>query len=360
MLKNFKEFFHKYESYLSSGTLVLGFVFDFLTLNRVDLFWDNFFIVLYLFIAGTSIILINLFEEGRLRGGLVGKIYEFLPFVMQFSFGGLFSAYVIFYSKSTSFLASSIFIAILLFLLIGNEFFKKRYQKIVFQMGVYFIAIFSFSIFFLPVLTKEMGDEVFMLSGLMSLISIGMFTLILSLFSPNVYKENRNYLLITFSTLYILINILYFTNIIPPIPLSMKSGGVYHSVLKISESKYQAIREVDTGWFRKLTKDVSHFNNLESAYVFSSVFAPTDLNTRIVHNWQYYDANQSKWISTNKVPFSIVGGRENGYRVFSKKENIFPGEWRVDVTTEMDQVIGRVNFRVVESEPPFGLETINL
>ena len=140
----------------------------------------------------------------------------------------------------------------------------------------------------------------------------------------------------------------------------MKSGGVYHSVSKISEGNYQAIREVDKRWYKKLTKDVAHFNNSESAYVFSSVFAPTDLNTKIIHDWQYYDANQDKWISSSKVPFSIVGGRENGYRVFSKKENIFPGEWRVDVTTEMSQVIGRVSFRVVESVPPFGLETISL
>lgn len=38
--------------------------------------------------------------------------------------------------------------------------------------------------------------------------------------------------------------------------------------------------------------------------------------------------------------------RNEGFRGFTKKENIFPGKWRVDIKTERDQVVGRVRFDV--------------
>ena len=358
--QNLKQFFDKYESYLSALTLFLGFIFDYLTLERVDLFWDNFFIVLYLIITGTGIVVINLYEEGKLRGGFVEKIYEFLPFLMQFAFGGLFSAYVIFYSKSASFFSSGAFILILFILLVGNEFFKKSYQRLVFQVGIYFVAIFSFSIFLLPVLVKQMGALVFLGSGIMSLFLIGLFISAISRLSPLRYKEVRNILFLSISCVYALINILYFTNVIPPIPISLKSGEVYHFVDRKSDGSYLAIGESSTKWYRKFTTEVVNLKSGESAYVFSSVFAPTDLTTKIVHDWQYFDQAQDKWISVSKVDFNIIGGRGNGYRGFSKKENIFPGKWRVDIKTERNQVIGRVRFNVSGGEAPFPLETKTL
>src|SRR3989338_11666945 len=139
-----KEFFDKYESRISALFLVLGFTFDYFTLTRVDFFWDNFFIALYLVLAGGCILLLNLRDS------------EYLPWVMQFAFGGLFSAFVVFYSKSGSIFTSGIFLAVLAGLLLGNEFFKRRYTKLVFQVGIYFICLFSFATYFMPVLLRQM------------------------------------------------------------------------------------------------------------------------------------------------------------------------------------------------------------
>ena len=358
--ENLKQFFDKYESYLSALTLILGFIFDYLTLERVDFLMDNLFIILYLVIAGAGIIIINLYEEGRLRNGFIEKIYEFLPFLIQFAFGGLFSAFVIFYSKSASFLSSGAFILILFILLVGNEFFKKSYQKLVFQVGIYFVALFSFSIFFLPVLMKQMGALIFLGSGIISLLSIGLFIFGLSKLSPLRFKEGKKLLVLTILGLYTFINLLYFTNIIPPIPISLKSGDVYHFVERKSDGSYLAIGESDTRWYGKFMREVVHLRPDEPAYLFSSVFAPTDLSTKIVHDWQYFDQTQDKWISASKIDFNIIGGRGNGFRGFSKKENIFPGKWRVDIKTERNQVIGRVRFDVSRVETDFPLETRSL
>jgi len=341
-----KIIFSKYEAFLSSLFLILGFIFDYLTLKRVDFFTDNFFILLYLILAGTGILLINLHAVGKIRGKFIENTHEFLPFLLQFAIGGLFSAFVIFYSKSASVFTSQAFILVLFALLIGNEFFKKRYSKLVFQVGIYFVALFSFSIYFLPVLFKKMGPFIFLSSGAVSLGLIGIFILIIFHLVPARFQESRKPLLLTISILYIFINFLYFTNIIPPIPLSLKNADVYHLVMKQADGNYWAMGEKDT-WREKFNLEQGvNLQFQESVYVFSSVFAPTDLGVRLIHHWQYFDESKNKWISANKISFPIKGGRDEGYRGFSKKSSIFAGKWRVDIETDRGQIIGRVKFNI--------------
>ncbi len=358
LLEASKRYFERHEQIISPATLIGGFIFDYFTLQRVDFLFDNLFIIFYLILAGGSIVLINLYEEGKFREGFIENIYEFLPFIVQFAFGGLFSAFIIFYSKSASFFTSGVFILILLILFIGNEFFKTKYSKLVFQVAIYFSAIFSFSIYFLPVLTRKMGVIVFILSGIISLVVIGLFALLLSRVVPTRFIESKKPLIASVLVIYAFMNILYFTNIIPPIPLSMRTGDVYHFIERQSDGNYIAIGEKDT-WKEKLDlAQKVHLEQGEPVYFWSAVFAPTDLNTPIVHDWQYFDEGEGEWISVTKITFPIRGGRDEGYRGFSKKENIFPGEWRVDVKTERGQVIGRVRFDVESGEAELIEETI--
>ncbi|MFA6257196.1 MAG: DUF2914 domain-containing protein [Candidatus Paceibacterota bacterium] len=345
-LKNLKELFDKYESHLSSATLVLGFIFDFLTLKRVDYIWDNVLIMLYLVVAGASILIINLYESGKFRNKFTSSVHEFLPFTLQFAFGGLFSAFTIFYSKSSSFVSSGMFVTLLFLLMVGNEFFKKRYQKLAFQLGIYFMAIFSFSIYFLPVLIKRMGVDIFIWSGGLSLVFISSFVLLIAWLAPLRYKESYKYIFLTIGAIWVSVNALYFLNIIPPIPLSLKTSNVYHGITKLPQGGYQVTGEPEN-WVEKLKINKKiHLDKGEGVYVFSSVFAPADLNIKIVHNWQYFDSSTSEWVSASRISFPIAGGRAQGYRGFSKKENIFPGAWRVDVETERGQVIGRIRFDI--------------
>ena len=143
-IKQAKDFLINNERYLSPLALVLGFLWDSLTLQRIDLWIENVIIVAYLFIAGISILILNAYQGGRLYARLFEKIVFITPFLLQFAFGGLFSAFVIFYSKSASFIASWPFILILGFLLIGNELFRERYLKFTFQVSIFFIALYSY------------------------------------------------------------------------------------------------------------------------------------------------------------------------------------------------------------------------
>jgi len=359
MFNNIKEFYLKYEGRISSAALLGGFIFDNLTLQRIDLLFENLVIIFYLLLSGGGILLKNYFDEHSPQKNFFINLESFLPLFIQFAFGGLFSGFFIFYSRSATLSSSWPFVLILLVLLIGNEFFKKQYQRMTFQLSIYFVAVFSFSIFFLPVLTKSISPFIFVLSGIFSLIYIYLFLLLLSKIVPQKYLKSRKNLKGSIILLFVLINVLYFSNLIPPIPLSLKEAGVYHNVQRVNGS-YKIVGE-KIAWYKKIfSKETVHLRGDQEVYVFSSVFAPTDLNIEIIHDWQYFNKINKEWISASQIIFPIVGGRDGGYRGFSQKENIFPGKWRVDIKTERNQIIGRVNFNVETTGITPTLETKTL
>ena len=51
-------------------------------------------------------------------------------------------------------------------------------------------------------------------------------------------------------------------------------------------------------------------------------------------------------MSRSRVVFSIVGGRDGGYRGYSLKTNMESGWWRVRVETTRGQVLGQAQFTV--------------
>ena len=337
--------------------LLFGFVVDNFTLTRIDLWFDNLILFSYITLAGIGIVVVNLYESGRLRGRFVGRVSRLAPYIIQYAFGGLFSGFFIFYSRSATLVGSWPFLLLLLGLLIGNEFFKKRYLRFDFQISVFFVALFSFSIFYIPILLGTLGAKIFLLSGFISLILIALFIFLISRLMPQLVSRGRNILIGSIGGIYIIINIFYFTNIIPPIPLSLKDAGVYHSVERANGD--YIVKYEQRKWYEFYKKYKNEFNRAgsEPVYFYSAVFSPTDLNTTIYHSWQYFDEDKGEWIESFKIGYAIVGGRDGGYRGYSIKENIFSGRWQVDVMTEREQLLGRYKFTVVDVQTPPVLES---
>lgn len=95
----------------------------------------------------------------------------------------------------------------------------------------------------------------------------------------------------------------------------------------------------------------------EPVYFYSAVFSPTSLNTEIIHEWQMYDSRRG-WITADRIPLSVRGGRDGGYRTYSEKSGLKPGGWRVNVETPTGAIIGRFQFNVLpESGDPTPLKT---
>ena len=351
------ELYEEHEGRIGSAIMMVGFITDFILFHRIDQTFELVVLVGYLSIAAFGITIVNLYEGGRMQWRWLSRIRLWLPLSIQYAFGGLFSAFVIFYIKSASFATSWPFLLILIAILFGNEYSRKRYIKLVFHMSVFFLALFSFMIFFLPIALKQIGPWVFFASGLVSLGIIALFIRWLLSVIPERINQGQRGLIISIVGIYLALNGLYFTNVIPPIPLALNDQGVYHNIISTG-STYTLQGESQRWYHLFIPYDTIHITPGSPVYAFGSVFAPTDLNTTIQHHWQRKDPITGSWVTVLELPYKIVGGREAGYRGWSVSRRVSEGDWRVDIETDRGQDIGRIRFKVKEVDTTPPLETL--
>ncbi|MBI4079937.1 DUF2914 domain-containing protein [Candidatus Kaiserbacteria bacterium] len=346
--KSIEEAAEWYMRYISPLTLVAALIIDsFFLLRRVDTLLTSLVLFSYLSLAALISVLISLIQTGRLREWWILKITPILPVVSQYAFGGLFIAFLSLYSRSAAFSVSWIFVAVIALLLVANERFVRFYLRFSFQVSILFIALFSFLIFYVPLLLGRIGPYMFIASGTASLIAIAAFLFLQSYLVPELVRRELTATARSIAAIFVVFNVLYFTNAIPPLPLALKEGGVYHQVERI-DSDYRLLAE-PTPWYESYLRynTVFHRTGRESVYVYTAIFAPTGLSTAVSHEWQRYDETEGKWATVQIVPYPIVGGREEGYRGYSLYTGASEGRWRVNVVTEHGQLIGRVSFTVV-------------
>lgn len=349
--KNTEELISWYERYISPVTLISGFTIDAIIVRRADLWFSNLLLFSYLAIAGICIVLLNLIISGTLRARYWTAFAPFLPAIIQFSFGGLFSGYVILYSQSAALAVSWIFVAILAVLLIGNERFRNFYKLFAFQFGLLFFGVFSFLTFFLPIVLGRIGALVFLIGGVASLAAMS-FIFRLTAYLVPALKNERGKLARVVGSIFLLFNLLYFTNAIPPLPLALKESGVYHKIDRVGDE--YVIDSEPSRWYESYLRYNSVFHRApgESVFVYSAVFAPTKLSTTILHEWERYDEKTSAWVRSGTFGFPITGGRDGGYRGYTLRENIEAGKWRVNVKTGNGLIIGRISFTIIDASAP--------
>ncbi len=363
MAGRIKQVVNKYERHLSAGALIVGFVFDSLTLQRIDTIWGYISLVVYLTIAATGIAILTAYEGGRLRGAWFDRMASFLPIIIQFVFGGLFSGFLVYYFRSATVSVNWPFILTLVLLLVGNEMFRKYYKRMLFNLGMLSFCVMSFAIFYVPILVGRIGDDVFAMSGFASLGLIAGFVVILRTLAPKRMKEIQRLLVATIAIIYGLITAFYFLNVIPPLPLSMKVAEVYHSVSR-SGMEYTAQAEHKPSTLRTLRsfsfRRIIHVDEGKPVYFYSAIFAPTNLSSDIVHVWQQYNEVSEAWVTRSRIQFSIFGGREDGYRGYSYLSNPGAGKWRVRVETSRGKVIGIARFTIERVGSTPELTTVQL
>ncbi len=368
MLARAKTFVARHERRLTAVAFLFGFLWDSLTLTRIDRLFENLVLAGYLVAAFASIALLHAHGAGRFSrllpdAGSVRRAFAergegLLQFLLPFAFGGLFSGLLIFYSRSGPLITSAPFFLVLGLLFFGNEFFKRHYARFVFQMSVFFAALFSWSALMVPVLLRRMGDDVFLLSGAFALALFALALRLLRRFGRDDLARSRRVLFPVIAMIFFSFNFLYFNNMIPPIPLSLKEIGVYHSVSREGGEAYRLSFE-PAPWYAlgQATSKIFHRAPDAPAYAWSAVYAPTKLETDIVHRWEYRDETQNEWVTANVVRFPISGGREEGFRGYSVKERLAPGRWRISVETPRGAIIGRFAFTVVAHPLPKALVT---
>ena len=344
-----QSFYSRYKKYYPLLSFTGGFLWDSFTLTRIDRLSDNLILLLYLLLLSGFILLLNLVENGMIRQPLLLKYREWYPLAIQFFLGGLFSSYVVFYFQSAALTKNWLFLLILVLLLVSNEFLEKRLTNLYLQMTLFFLASFSFFIFFVPVVSGYMNYFVFLLSGLIGLLSVaGMLFLLFKKFGI-LQRTQVGRSLVLICGIFLLINLFYFLNWIPPVPLSMKSAGIYHHVSR--EGEIYRLKYETPEWyqFRKKSDNPYHYSPGDTVFCFTAVFAPTRLQKKIFHRWQWYDSKREKWQTSDRLGYQISGGRKGGYRGYTYKTHVTPGKWRVEIVTEDERILGRIGFEIKET-----------
>lgn len=356
MYVHLRSAYARLERPVSSISLVGGFMFDAMTLKRVDMFRENFWIVVHLVVVAACILLVNRDEHRACDPRNPAKAHFWLINALQFFFGGLLSTYLVFYFRSGTIWTSWPFLLILGAAFIANEKLKHHYARLYFQLSILFLSLFCFAIYIVPVVLHTIGPAIFLLSGTVSLGLLYLFLLLLRWTTGENLVVSGRTLLTCIAAIFVSINILYFLNLIPPIPLSLQSASVHHSIVRTADGNY-TVQSEDPGHLRFFRiAETFHATPGEPVYAYTAIFSPTSLNTKIVHEWQFYEPHRG-WTTKSRIELPIRGGRGGGYRTYSEKTGVVQGAWRVNVKTASGALLGRMRLNVVLQPPDSPLIT---
>lgn len=343
--KRLKARYERHERALVPGLLVLGFIVDVITFRNLQI--ETTFILLgaEAIIAGLAIMYINIYDGRSVPPTSPLFIYlrfAITPFVFQFTLGALLSASLVFYWFSGAFSASWPIMAFLVLLMASNEVFRHFYLRPFVQMAVYSFVLFSYFSLLFPYVFRSLAPSTFVLGGALSTLIVLLAIIFIGRFAPRV-KEERKRMVFASLAIFGIMNTLYFLNVIPPIPLSIRDAGIYHDIV-VTAGEYVLMGEEETYLDNIWPGQTIHKDPDGRVYAYTAIFAPTDLRTTIFHQWEFLDESTKKWIKRDRLSFSIKGGRDEGFRGYTFKSKLVPGKWRVTVETERGQVLGRIPF----------------
>lgn len=324
-----------------------GFLMDSFLLPAVEKEETKYLGMAWLTLLSISILLREWVVARNTASKIERKTYETLSFGIAFFSGSALSFVFVYAMRSAALTVSWPLFLILLIAMFANEFIATHGYRFTLDLGVLFIALVFYSIFNVPILFGEVNNTVFFVSVIFSAVIGFVYISILKNFSDAAKEETaRGYALAIGVPLFVAM--LYFLNLIPAVPLSLKTSGVYHNIQKLDDGDYIGTLEPDTRLFARYRTTTYHMTESDTGvYFFSSVGAPADMTAPITHVWEYYDPGSKHWVTSTVVTFTMSGGRDTGYRAYSKKENIFPGLWRVIVEVDGKRIIGEQRFYVV-------------
>ncbi|HJQ40889.1 MAG TPA: DUF2914 domain-containing protein [Thermoanaerobaculia bacterium] len=303
-----------------------GFLWDAFTLGRSITSLDLWILLGYL--AGAAAILVMIGREVTFRYS------QYLNAVLQFFFGGIFSALFIFYFLSSSSLASYVVVVALALLLVGNEFLEDAYSELTLSWAFFTLCAAMFFNFALAHLFRSISTFWFYLGTLIAVLLV--------LLLRRTAKQESGSVKPALAVAALML-LLHAFNFIPPVPLVKKQMFLAHDLHRTHDGYSAAIES--PGWrIWRTSSAVFHRSGSERVYCFTSVFVPRGIKTTIRHRWQYY---ADGWNTADVRGFAIEGGRTSGYRGYTYKQNVTPGRWRVTAESEGGAAIGILDFTVV-------------
>lgn len=350
MLQRLLAWMQKNERHLGAAVFFFGFITDLLTFTLLDISVVNLLFAAYLGGAMLAVFLNHIVSDKTSASVWRRTLLVLLPLIAQYLLGSLLSGFLIFYTKSSVLSVSWPFIILLALIFLGNEWFRKYRDRLVFLAVLLFFTIYAYAIFALPLFVHALGPLVFLGSTAVSLAVFAAFLFLLVKTGKKQILSSLTPIIGSCLAITIVLVTSYFTGLVPPIPLTLKEGGIYHAV-RHEAGNYLLMAEKPRPWFDPRQPEV-HVAYGETLYAFTAIFAPIRFSTGVVHTWQRYDKTLKRWVTESRVSFPMAGGRAEGYRGYSEQPSPQPGNWRVMVETPNGQVIGQMQFSVVETATP--------
>ncbi len=348
------QFVAKYKHHLKHATTAL-FIFGFLT-DMVLLPDVNNALTKYIglgYIIGIAILIA--FREWVIARNTANqrerKLFALASFGIAYFSGATLSFVFVYALRSAALSVSWPLFLILLLCMIANEVFATHTYRFTIDIMVLFIAVVFYVVFNAPFIVSTQNSGVFYASILIAIVLSLLYVFSISSISETSEEETpRMYSLAVGIPMFIAM--LYFLNMIPGVPLSLTEGGVYHNVQRLESGAYLVEEEDGDRMFQSFRTKVHTISGIQSDVFFlSAIRAPQNMTAPITHVWEYYDAGNGKWVTSTVIPFTLSGGREDGYRAYSHKENIFEGLWRVTVKVDEKRIVGRVKFYIKKGTP---------
>lgn len=341
------DFINKHETKLDIAFFVGGFLFDILFIPEPDDLFSILQQAAYLLVVATLIHYELLFRLHKWRPReSMQKLWSYRDFTMHFLLGSLLSVYSLFYIKSASILSSFIFLSLLVGMILLNELSLAKTGKVSLKVAFYAICLFSFFSVIYPLIIGYVGWLPFTLSILST---IGVLFVQLKALQSYLFDRRllQKILAAPYAAVLGLFFVFYLFGWIPPVPLSVKAQGVYHHLEK-RDGKFILSYEKTWKFWHDSDKE---FNALpgDKVYFFAQIYSPARISDQIYLHWHMKNKN-GDWVSTDKVPLNIQGGRKEGFRGYSTKANYQPGEWMITVETSIGSEISRYYFEIIPAD----------
>lgn len=335
----------RYQRWLPIAFFLMGFIFDTITLRRIDEPVTIIQQAIYLIIAAGLVFLELIEIAGPIEPHrFLKKAWQYREFSLQFLLGTLLNSYTIFYFKSASAVTSFIFIIVLVALLLLNEFLRFGESQAQVHMAFISLCLISFLQSLFPILLGFIGLVPFLCGLFCSiLIFFGFYLIVAKKLNSHPTLINTH-VLYPYAAVQSLFFVLYFANAIPPVPLSVPYMGIYHDVKK-QNGKYELTYTRPRWKFWQNGDQTFLARPGDVIHCYAQIFSPAKFRERLQVRWLHWDEKQG-WQPSDAIALEVTGGRDEGFRTVTKKSNFQTGLWRAQIETTDNQEIGRIKFNV--------------
>ena len=327
-----------------------GFVWDALTLGQriraID-FWR-----LGAFLLGAALLVILLaHRETQERISQFEAVNRWrrwrsfarqLPYLLlQFFFGGIFSALFILYFKSAGHIGTWLTAALLGGLLVANEFagdrYGRRFTLTWTLLSLNAILLFNFA------LPHALGS----LNPLWFYVSTA--TGVLLAHGLRQISPGRPGRILPAWGMGAVLLFAWHLDMIAPVPLVKRDLAIGQAFVQDAGGYALQVEQAPLWQFWRDQAATVHVPEGGRLYGISAIFAPLGVKATLEHRWEVHEP--SGWRVAYRNRFQSSGGRERGFRGYSWVLNPQPGSWRLIVATEDGRTIGLLPVTVVRGEP---------